>query len=75
MSGEAIKQLIERWTNDEAFRNEVRKDPEAAVRATGLELTEEEWAGVRAVDWSLSDEELQARVNKTVDPGCLSTTP
>lgn len=69
MSREAIEQLIDRWTEDPAFRAAVRQDPEAAVRSMGLELNADEWAALRAVDWSLSDEELTTRANKGV--GCF----
>jgi hypothetical protein len=64
MSREAIEQLIDRWMDDPAFRAAVRQDPEGAVRATGLGLDEDEWAAIRAIDWSLSDEELSTRASK-----------
>lgn len=63
MSRASIEQLIERWESDPAFRDELRSDPESAVRSTGLELDEDEWAAVRSLDWSLPDEELRHRVN------------
>jgi len=50
--------------NDPGFRQELRADPEAAVRRTGAELDAEEWAALRSIDWSTSDEELTARANK-----------
>jgi len=74
VSKEAINQLIERWVNDDAFRTQVRQDPEATIRATGLELTEEEWAGIRQVDWTLSDEELQGRTSKLGAPVTMIAT-
>ena len=74
MSRESIETLIERWMEDDAFRVAVRKDPEEAIRATGLELTKDEWGAVRNFDWSLSDEELSARANMeacaTMADGC-----
>ena len=63
MSRESIEKLVEKWTEDTSFRAAIRKDPEAAIRGTGLDLTTEEWAAVRNFDWSLSDEELTARAN------------
>jgi hypothetical protein len=60
----AIEQLIDQWMNDETFRAELRRDPEGTVRARKLDLNEDEWAALRSVDWSLSDEALQARVTK-----------
>lgn len=64
MSRESLEVLVERWMDDPAFRTAVRQDPEGAVRAIGLELDEEEWAAIRGMDWSLSDEELSVRVSK-----------
>jgi hypothetical protein len=64
MSREAIEELLDRWMDDPAFRMTVRQDPEAAIRASGLELEAEEWAAIRKIDWSLTDEELSSRANK-----------
>jgi hypothetical protein len=67
MSREQVEQLIDHWMDDPAFRAAVRQDPEGAVRATGLELDEDEWAAIRGIDWSLTDEELSTRASKS---GC-----
>lgn len=64
MSREAIEELIDRWMDDANFRASVRRDPEGVVRATGLELDVDEWAAIRKIDWSLSDEELSSRANR-----------
>jgi hypothetical protein len=66
MSREAVEQLIDRWINEPAFRQELRTDPEGTVRRSGAVLAEDEWAALHQVDWSLPDEELQARVSKAV---------
>jgi predicted ribosomally synthesized peptide with nif11-like leader len=63
MSRQSVETLVERWMEDSAFRAAVRQDPAAAIRATGLELTADEWAAVQNIDWSLSDEELSTRRN------------
>jgi len=55
---------MDRWINDPAFRAELRSDPEGAVNRAGVELSEDEVAALRSTDWSLSDEQLQARVSK-----------
>jgi hypothetical protein len=60
----AMEKMIDQWMNDESFRAELRRDPEGTVRARNIELNEDEWAAVRSVDWSLSDEALHARVSK-----------
>jgi hypothetical protein len=41
----------------------MRADLEGTVKRSGVELDADEWAALRNVDWSLSDEQLQARVN------------
>jgi predicted ribosomally synthesized peptide with nif11-like leader len=64
MSREGVETLMDRWTNDPAFRTQLRADPEGAARAAGVDLDTEEWAALRGIDWSLSDEELQARSSK-----------
>ena len=61
MSRQSVETLVEKWMEDKSFRSAVRLDPEAAIRGTGLELTADEWAAVRNIDWSLSDEELSTR--------------
>ena len=64
MSRDAISNLINRWVNEPAFRDELRKDPEGAVKRAGAQLTSEEWSALKSVDWKLSDDELKARINK-----------
>lgn len=63
MSREAVGKLIDRWMNDPAFRQEMRLDPEKTVSRSGCELDPDEWAALRHVDWSLSDDQLRARIN------------
>jgi hypothetical protein len=64
MSRAAVGNLIDRWLNEPDFRAAVRRDPEAAVRAEGVELNAEEWAALREIDWNLPDEELNSRLSK-----------
>ena len=64
MSRDSVQTLMDRWINEPAFRTEMRKDPEAAVRTSGMELDEDEWAALRGMDWTLPDAELQARMSK-----------
>lgn len=59
-----IDVLMDRWENDPNFRSQMRRDPDAAVRGTGVSLSEDELAALRSIDWSLSDEELAARATK-----------
>ena len=62
---EAIASLLERWMNDEVFRASFRQDPEAAVKASGVQLSDDAWAALRAIDWEQRDEELKSRANNT----------
>ena len=64
MSREAMGKLIDQWMNEPAFRTEVRSNPEAAIQRYGIELDADEMSAVRSIDWSLPDEELQARISK-----------
>lgn len=47
MSREGIETLMDRWTNDPAFRTQMRADPEGTVRTAGVSLDAEEWAALR----------------------------
>ena len=64
MSRETVEKLMDRWINEPAFRTEMRKDPEAAVHSSGMELDQDEWAALRSVDWNLPDTELQSRMSR-----------
>lgn len=61
---QAIDVLMDRWENDPSFRSQMRRDPDQAVSAAGVSLTEDERAALRSIDWTLSDEELAARATK-----------
>lgn len=64
MSQEAIATLMDRWTNEPGFKDEFRKDPHATIVAHGINLTTEEEAAVKNMDWTGSHEELAQRVSK-----------
>ena len=64
MSRPAMEELMDQWMNDESFRAQMRSDPEGTVRGRNIDLSTDEWAALRAVDWNLPDEQLQARVSK-----------
>jgi hypothetical protein len=65
MSQSGVEILLDRWESDLTFRDAIRHDPEAAVRASGVSLNAEEWAALHAIDWSQSDEALSARASKS----------
>lgn len=62
---EAIAALLECWINDDVFRASFRQDPEAAIKASGVQLSEDGWAAVRAIDWRRCDEELSSRASNS----------
>ncbi len=64
MSSASIETLLEKWETDAGFRAALRRDPEAAVAASGVSLTDEERSALRTIDWSQSDEQLAARASK-----------
>ncbi len=66
MSREAIGKLVDRWINDPGFRQQMRADPEGTVKRSDAQLDADEWAALRNVDWQLSDEQLQSRINKAL---------
>ena len=50
MSRQAIESLIDKWTSDPGFREGMRNDAEATVRMAGVDLDQDEWSAIRAVD-------------------------
>ena len=64
MSLEAVGRLIDKWLEDPAFRQQLRKDPEGTARQTGARLSDEEGSALRNIDWHLPDEELTRRASK-----------
>ena len=64
MSSPNAETLIDKWINDTAFRNAMRRDPEAAATAAGVSLSDDERTALGAIDWSQSDEQLAERASK-----------
>jgi len=64
MLSENAEKLIDKWMNDTTFRDALRRDPQAAVAAAGVTLSEDERAALGTIDWNLSDEQLAERVSK-----------
>jgi hypothetical protein len=64
MSADAMRRLMDRVTSDPSFRQQLRVDPDGTIRHSGLDLTEEEHAAVRGMDWALPDDQLQERLSK-----------
>ncbi len=66
MKYELMGKLIDRAMQDPAFREQLRKNPEGAVKQGGMQLSGEELAALRKIDWTVSDQELKSRISKAV---------
>ena len=67
MGREDLEQQVTRWLEQPDFREELRRDPVAALQRMGvaLKLDEEDLAALRGIDWRLPDAELQTRLRET----------
>jgi hypothetical protein len=70
MDQTVVSELMDKWMNDPGFRASLRNDPEGAIKSTGYALDDEQLKAFRAIDWSLSDEELTARASAQ-GTGCV----
>ena len=64
MARNGVDQLVQNWLNEPAFREKMRRDLEGTVKSCGITLNQEEWATIRNVVMTTSDESLRARVSK-----------
>ncbi len=67
---EAMQQLADRFMNDADFREQMQQDPQGAAERSGLPLDEEDKQALKSIDWSGSDEQLNARVSKLIYRWC-----
>jgi hypothetical protein len=65
MQRNGVDRLVIKWLNEPGFREKMKKDPEGTVESCGIFLNAEEWATMKNVVMSTSDEELKTRVNKS----------
>jgi hypothetical protein len=64
---EAVK-VVEKWISDEEFRKSFFSNPNAAIARTGIAISEEEMAGLGAMDaarFSAAMAELNERFSET----------
>jgi hypothetical protein len=61
---EAMEAVIDRWADDPTFRTSMRSDVGSALNGAGITLDEDLLAQLRAVDWTLSDQELEELLEK-----------
>lgn len=64
MGYEDVGRVIDRWMNDPDFKKQLRQNPDECVRKCGIKLNTDEWAALKKVDWTLSDEDLKTRISK-----------
>jgi len=60
--------VLEKLIGDQEFRASFFEDPDAAIAKAGIELTEEELAGLRGLDFmrlNMALSELDSRLSKT----------
>ena len=64
MERHGVDQLVDKWLNEPGFREKMKQDPEGTVKDSGIRLNAEEWATVRNVVITTSDEALRQRISK-----------
>jgi hypothetical protein len=64
MSSSVLSAVMDRFINDENFRDQMRNDPGTAIRNSEMLLSDEELTMVLRTDWAKAGEELGARVSK-----------
>lgn len=64
MTGDGLTQVLDRYVNDPAFREQFKRDRKRAIARAGIVLTPEEEAALASLDAQLPDEPLQPRVTK-----------
>ena len=64
MARNGVDKLVQKYLNESGFRQKMERDPEGTVKACGISLNVEEWATVKNVVMTTSDETLRQRVSK-----------
>ena len=69
--------VLEKLIGDEEFRTGFFEDPDAAVAKSGIELNEEELAGLKGLDLGLLSStltDLDTRLSKSASPSDLASS-
>ena len=69
--------VLEKLIGDEEFRTGFFEDPDAAVAKAGIELNEEELAGLKGLDLGLLSStltDLDTRLSKSASPSDLASS-
>ena len=64
MTRNGVDLLVQKYLNEPGFKARMQQDPEGAVKSAGISLSADEWATVRNIVLTTSDEALQARISK-----------
>jgi hypothetical protein len=64
MDTNGLAAVMDRFTSDEDFRQEMHTDPEGAIQRGGFELDQAEWETVKNMDWNQPGENLDDRITK-----------
>ena len=64
MASNPAEIFVDRWTNDPSFPNQLRVDPESALKSCGIEPEEELVNVLTNIDPETSVEELQKCISK-----------
>ena len=64
MTNNPAEVLLDRWTNDPSFAQQLKTNTEAALKSCGIEPEEEIINALKDLDPGESVEELQKRVSK-----------
>ena len=64
MAHNGVDQLVQKYLNEPGFKAQMQKNPELAVKNAGISLNADEWATVRNIVLTTSDEALRQRVSK-----------
>lgn len=65
MREQILMEIVEKIVKDKQLRDDMRKNPETAIKTMGYELTPEEWNAVKTFHEStqkLTDKELDERL-------------
>ena len=64
MARNGVDQLVQKYLNEPGFRIKLKRDPEGTAKAYGISLNSEDWATVKNVVMSTSNEALRTRISK-----------
>ena len=64
MERTGVDQLVQKYLNEPGFKARMQQDPEGTVKSAGISLSADEWATVRNIVLTTSDQALRTRISK-----------